>query len=256
MDTQEVLRVTDLTKSFGDQQVLSGVDFAITRGERVCILGPSGSGKTTFLRCLNLLTIPDSGELYFNGVKRFDWAPGAKTVDKASLQAHRKQVSMVFQQFELFPHLTARANVALGPRKALGSTSAEAHDLADRMLAKVHLAKFANRHPSQLSGGQQQRVAIARALAMRPAAILFDEPTSALDPEMAYEVVDIMADLAVEGTTMVIVTHDAHIAREIADRVIVMDGGVILEEGTPSQVLDQPTKARTAEILRIRQNPA
>lgn len=255
MSVDEVIRVTQLTKSFGEHRVLDGIDFAIHRGERVCILGPSGSGKTTFLRCLNLLSVPDAGELAFEGVPRFAWGPDRPAPDKAAVRAHRKQVAMVFQQFELFPHLTARANVALGPRKALAATSAEANELADRMLAHVHLAAFADRHPAQLSGGQQQRVAIARALAMRPAAILFDEPTSALDPEMAHEVVGIMAELAAEGTTMAIVTHDAQLAREIADRVVVMEGGRILEEGSVAEVLDNPRNPRTAEILRIRQAP-
>lgn len=252
----EVLRVSNITKSFGKNRVLHGVDFAIRRGERVCILGPSGSGKTTFLRCLNLLAVPDTGQLSFAGEPRFEWEKGLAGASTLATRNHRKQVSMVFQQFELFPHLTARANVALGPRKALGVPKAESLEWAEQMLARVHLAQYADRYPAQLSGGQQQRVAIARSLAMRPELILFDEPTSALDPEMAHEVVDIMAELAQTGTTMVVVTHDAHIAREIADRVIVMDAGAVLEEGPTEQVLDRPAQPRTAEILRIREAPA
>ncbi len=256
VNAPEVLRVSGITKSFGEHLVLRGIDFAIRRGERVCILGPSGSGKTTFLRCLNLLAVPDTGALDFDGERRFAWGDGRPGASKSATRSHRKQVSMVFQQFELFPHLTARANVALGPRKVLGAAKEEALVRADEMLARVHLAEYATRYPAQLSGGQQQRVAIARSLAMKPELILFDEPTSALDPEMAHEVVDIMAELAEAGTTMVVVTHDAQIAREIADRVIVMDGGEILEQGTTQQVLDRPTQPRTAEILRIREAPA
>ena len=255
MNTTEVLSVTDMTKSFGGHQVLFGIGFTIHRGERVCILGPSGSGKTTFLRCLNLLALPDEGELRFGGQPRFSWGKGIPSPSKVAVRNHRKQVAMVFQHFELFPHLTARENVALGPRKALGVPKEEALARADLMLRRVHLGEFTHRYPAQLSGGQQQRVAIARSLAMQPELILFDEPTSALDPEMAHEVVDIMAELAQSGTTMVVVTHDANLAREIADRVIIMDAGRILEEGPTAKVLTDPSQPRTSEILRIREAP-
>lgn len=249
MTGEEVLAVKGLHKSYGTSVVLEGIDFAIRRGETVCILGPSGSGKTTFLRCLNLLVQPTRGQLYFKGELIGDWPSRAKP--RIDLTKYRSDVSMVFQQFELFPHLTARDNVSLGPRRVLHLGKAEADERALSLLERVGLKSFAGARPRTLSGGQQQRVAIARALAMSPDVILFDEPTSALDWEMVGEVLDIMADLALQGMTMVVVTHELEFARECADRVITMDQGRILEEGPAATMFESPTQPRTREILGL-----
>jgi polar amino acid transport system ATP-binding protein len=246
-----VLEVRGLSKRFGAHEVLNNIDFAVRERERVCIFGPSGSGKTTLLRCLNLLVTPTSGVLVYRGNEVAHFPRGARdrSIDVKSL---RKRVGMVFQHFELFPHLSALDNVTLGPQVVLHRSREQAEQEGVAMLKRVGLAKFAKAHPSTLSGGQQQRVAIARALAMNPDVILFDEPTSALDPEMVNEVLQIMSSLADDGMTMVIVTHEVGFARHVSDRIVVMEGGVILEDGPPTQVLDNPQHQRSKEIFSIR----
>lgn len=236
-----MIHVKNLHKHFGKLQVLNGIDAHIKKGECVCIIGPSGSGKSTFLRCLNLLEIPTDGEISIGGVRATD---KSTNIDK-----FRQDVGMVFQQFNLFPNLTILDNVTLAPVK-LGLLSKEdAEKKAMELLNRVGVAAKAQGYPNQLSGGQQQRVAIARALCMSPKVLLFDEPTSALDPEMVGEVLDVMKQLAEEGMTMVVVTHEMGFAKEVADRVIFMDGGVIVEEGSPQDVFDHPQNERTKSFL-------
>src|SRR2546425_3480979 len=249
MTGEQVLAARGLSKSFGKSLVLEQIDFAIGRGETVCILGPSGSGKTTLLRCLNLLVEPTRGELFFRGEKIGEWPQTVRR--QLNLAEYRSHVSMVFQQFELFPHLTAAENVSLGPRRVLHLTRAQAEERALGLLDRVGLKAFGNARPRTLSGGQQQRVAIARALAMSPDVLLFDEPTSALDWEMVGEVLDIMADLARQGMTMVVVTHELEFARTCADRIVLMDKGGILEEGPTATMFESPTVARSREILGL-----
>lgn len=253
-DTQGglVLAATGMRKRFGPNEVLCGVDFHLREREKVCILGPSGSGKTTLLRCLNLLVTPSSGMLSFHGEVLADFKDG-KAAKMPDLRAYRKRIGMVFQHFELFAHLTALDNVTLGPRKVLKLPRVEAEARGLALLDRVGLKSFANVHPARLSGGQQQRVAIARAMAMNPDVILFDEPTSALDPEMVAEVLTIMRRLAEDGMTMVIVTHEVGFARDVADRVIVMEAGEILEEGPPETIFGAASKPRTRAILQIRE---
>lgn len=236
-----VVRIENLTKSFDDLQVLRGVDLDVHRGEVVVILGPSGSGKSTLLRCVNLLEVPTSGKIFFE-----DTEITAKNVD---INAVRAKLGMVFQSFNLFPHLTAKKNVMLAQRKVLKRSEQVAEKKAIEELTKVGLAERVDYKPSQLSGGQQQRVAIARALAMDPHVMLFDEATSALDPELVRGVLSVMKELAREGMTMIVVTHEMGFAREVADRVIFMDGGVIVEEGTPEEVFDCPQSDRTKDFL-------
>lgn len=236
-----VVRIENLTKSFDDLQVLRGVDLDVHRGEVVVILGPSGSGKSTLLRCVNLLEVPTSGKIFFE-----DTEITAKNVD---INAVRAKLGMVFQSFNLFPHLTAKKNVMLAQRKVLKRSEQVAERKAIEELTKVGLAERVDYKPSQLSGGQQQRVAIARALAMDPHVMLFDEATSALDPELVRGVLSVMKELAREGMTMIVVTHEMGFAREVADRVIFMDGGVIVEEGTPEEVFDRPQSDRTKDFL-------
>ncbi len=236
-----VVRIENLTKSFDDLQVLRGVDLDVHRGEVVVILGPSGSGKSTLLRCVNLLEVPTSGKIFFE-----DTEITAKNVD---INAVRAKLGMVFQSFNLFPHLTAKKNVMLAQRKVLKRSERDAEEKAIEELTKVGLAERVDYKPSQLSGGQQQRVAIARALAMDPHVMLFDEATSALDPELVRGVLSVMKELAREGMTMIVVTHEMGFAREVADRVIFMDGGVIVEEGTPEEVFDHPKSDRTKDFL-------
>ena len=238
---QAVVRIRDLHKSFGDLDVLRGVDLDVHRGEVVVILGPSGSGKSTLLRCVNLLETPTSGQVFFE-----DTEITAKGTD---LNKVRAKVGMVFQSFNLFGHLTAKANVMLAQRKVLKRSKEEAARVAVEELSRVGLAERVDYKPSQLSGGQQQRVAIARALAMEPHVMLFDEATSALDPELVRDVLAVMRELAEGGMTMIVVTHEMGFAREVADRVIFMDGGVIVEEGTPEEVFDHPTSERTKDFL-------
>ena len=236
-----MISVQDIHKSFGSLEVIKGMSFDVARGEVVCIIGPSGSGKSTVLRCINGLEAYNQGLITVDG----------QTVDPAhkSITGIRTQVSMVFQRFNLFPHRTALENVLEGPVHVKGIPKAEAREQARALLDKVGLGPRADYHPGQLSGGQQQRVAIARALAMEPKAILFDEPTSALDPELVGEVLGVMRDVATEGMTMVVVTHEMSFAREVADRVLFLEGGVIVEQGEPTQILRAPQHPRTQDFL-------
>jgi polar amino acid transport system ATP-binding protein/glutamine transport system ATP-binding protein len=233
--------VKDLHKKFGTNEVLRGIDCRVEEQEVVCLIGPSGSGKSTFLRCLNGLETITSGEVTVNGHLVSD--------RKTDINAVRQQVGMVFQHFNLFPHLKVLDNIMLAPVKVAGVSREEAREKAVSLLAKVGLKDKTHAYPASLSGGQQQRVAIARALAMDPKVMLFDEPTSALDPEIVGEVLAVMQDLAREGMTMVVVTHEMGFAREVADRAIFMDGGVIVEEGSPSQVFGDPQHPRTQNFL-------
>jgi polar amino acid transport system ATP-binding protein len=234
-----VLEIEGLHKSFGAQEVLRGISLAVREGEVVALIGASGSGKSTLLRCINRLEAPTAGRVRFRG----------REVDASNLNETRRQIGMVFQRFNLFPHLTALENVTLAPRKVLGVADAQAQREGLAMLEQVHLGPKAHFYPGELSGGQQQRVAIARALALQPAVLLFDEPTSALDPELVGEVLEVMRDLAAEGRTMLVATHEMGFARDVASRVLFLDEGVILEEGPPQQVLVEPREARTREFL-------
>ena len=234
-----MIEVSHVSKAFGANQVLRDVSFEVSRGEVVCLIGPSGSGKSTVLRCINGLETPDGGDIRVDGV----------SVTRQSLPAIRAKLAMVFQRFNLFPHRTVLENVIEGPIHAQGRSRAEAVAEARELLAKVGVGDKADSLPTQLSGGQQQRVGIARALAMKPQAILFDEPTSALDPERVGDVLRIMRDLAAEGMTMVIVTHEMGFAREVADRVLFMDGGEIVEAGPARELLTAPREARTRTFL-------
>jgi polar amino acid transport system ATP-binding protein len=236
-----VIEVNNLHKSFGNLKVLKGISEKIRESEVVCVIGPSGSGKSTFLRCLNLLETPTSGEIWIDGVKITDQG--------ANINKIREEVGMVFQRFNLFPHMTALKNVALAPIKVRGLPEKEAYDRAYDLLKKVGLEDKADVYPGSLSGGQQQRVAIARALAMRPKVMLFDEPTSALDPEMVGEVLNVMKDLAKEGMTMIVVTHEMGFAREVGDRVLFMDDGIIVEKGTPQEIFFNAQNERTKSFL-------
>lgn len=233
--------IRDLHKSFGDNVVLRGIDLDVHRGEVVVVLGPSGSGKSTMLRCVNLLETPTNGSIVFEGV---DITGKGVDINKV-----RAKLGMVFQQFNLFPHLTAKKNVMIAQQKVLKRSREEAERIAVEELTKVGLADRVDFLPAQLSGGQQQRVAIARALAMNPHVMLFDEATSALDPELVRDVLGVMRDLAREGMTMIVVTHEMQFARDVADRVVFMDGGVIVEQGTPEQVFDHPQSERTKDFL-------
>lgn len=241
MKDEPLIKVTDLQKIYGDLHALDGVSTEIKKGEVVVIIGPSGSGKSTFLRSLNLLEEPTSGTIEFEGVNITD--------RKVDINLHRRKMGMVFQHFNLFPHMTILKNLTLGPTKLLKMSKAEAEQNAMELLQKVGLADRANAYPSQLSGGQKQRVAIVRALAMKPDVMLFDEPTSALDPEMVGEVLDVMRELAHEGMTMVVVTHEMGFAREAATRVIFMDAGKMVEENTPDKFFSCPTTDRCKDFL-------
>ena len=241
-----MITVKNLSKSFGDLEVLKQIDYHVERGECVVVIGPSGSGKSTFLRCLNRLEEPTGGEIIFDGQNILD--------KKSDINKIRQKLGMVFQHFNLFPHLTVKQNITLAPTKLGLMNEAEADKTAMELLERVGLAEKADVYPVQLSGGQKQRVAIARSLAMKPKAMLFDEPTSALDPEMVGEVLDVMRSLAKEGMTMVIVTHEMGFAREVADRVIFMADGVITEEGTPEQIFDTPQQERTRAFLNATLN--
>ena len=235
-----MIDIENLRKSFGDVEVLKGIDLTIKEKEVVVIIGPSGSGKSTLLRCLNYLEEPTSGKVSVDGIV----LDGEANINKV-----REEVGMVFQRFNLFPHMTVLDNIMLAPIKVRHSTKAEAEDTARKLLARVGLADKADAYPSQLSGGQQQRVAIARALAMKPKVMLFDEPTSALDPEMVGEVLDVMRKLAEEGMTMVIVTHEMGFAREVGDRLLFVDDGRIIEQGDPKEVFEHPQEERTRLFL-------
>lgn len=233
--------VNDLHKSFGNNEVLCGITEHIKEGEKVVIIGPSGSGKSTFLRCLNLLEMPTSGEVIFDGVSMTD--------PKTNINQMRQKMGMVFQHFNLFNNLTVLKNMTLAPVRLKRMSKEEAEENAMNLLHRVGLADKANAFPSQLSGGQKQRIAIVRALAMKPKVMLFDEPTSALDPEMVGEVLDVMKELADDGMTMIVVTHEMGFAREVATRVLFMDGGSILEQGTPQQIFSNPKEERTQLFL-------
>lgn len=236
-----MIQVQALRKSFGQDEVLKGIDYQVAPKDVIAIIGPSGSGKSTFLRCLNLLEVPTSGRIFFEGEDLTD--------RNTDIYHIREKMGMVFQQFNLFPHKTVLENITLSPIKVKGMPKDEADDIAFALLEKVGLREKALAYPSALSGGQQQRIAIARALAMQPDVMLFDEPTSALDPEMVSEVLSVMKDLVKEGMTMLIVTHEMGFAKEVSDRVIFMDEGIILEEGPPTDVFDHPKNSRTIDFL-------
>ncbi|MGX9134365.1 amino acid ABC transporter ATP-binding protein [Rummeliibacillus sp. JY-2-4R] len=236
-----MIHIKSLHKNFGNLEVLKGIDYEVKEKEVVCVIGPSGSGKSTFLRCINLLEEITDGEILIGGVKVND--------PKTNINEIRTEVGMVFQQFNLFPHMTVLDNITMAPMKVRKITKSEAEKLALELLDKVGLRQKADNYPEQLSGGQQQRVAIARALAMKPKIMLFDEPTSALDPEMVNEVLDVMKQLADEGMTMVIVTHEMGFAREVGDHVIFMDGGYIVEQGKPEDIFGTPQNERTKAFL-------
>ena len=234
-----MIEIKKLYKSYGDNEVLKGIDQTVSEAEVLCIVGPSGSGKSTMLRCINLLEVPTSGEVYIDG----------ELVTSQNINEIRTKMGMVFQNFNLFPHMTVLENVTCAPINVKGVSKVDAEAKAMELLTRVGLDNKANAYPRSLSGGQQQRVAIARALAMDPEIMLFDEPTSALDPEMVGEVLDVMKDLAKEGLAMIVVTHEMGFAKEVADKVIFMDEGVIVEQGTPEEVLVNPSEERTKNFL-------
>ena len=236
-----MINVNNLHKYFGENEVLKGIDETINKGEVVVVIGPSGSGKSTFLRCLNLLEEPTDGEIIFEGKNITD--------KNTNINKIREKMGMVFQQFNLFPHKTVLENLTIAPINVKNKSKEEAVKKANDLLKKVGLLDKANAYPSSLSGGQKQRIAIARALAMEPDVMLFDEPTSALDPEMVGEVLNVMKDLAKEGMTMIVVTHEMGFAREVGDRIIFMDGGKIVEQGTPDEIFDNPKNPRTKDFL-------
>ena len=236
-----MLQLENVHKSFGSLKVLQGIDLTVEKGQVVCILGPSGSGKSTLLRCINQLEPPEQGRILLEG----------KEVVRDDIDEIRENIGMVFQQFNLFPHMSALENVTLGPLKVLDRPKSEVEPEARALLERVGMSAKINEFPDRLSGGQQQRVAIARALAMDPHVMLFDEVTSALDPELVKEVLDVMRELASEGMTMLVVTHEITFARDVADRVIFMDGGNIVEDGPPSQVIDNPQQERTQKFLGL-----
>ena len=233
--------VDKLYKNFGKNEVLKGIDNHIKKGEVVVVIGPSGSGKSTFLRCLNLLEVPSSGHITFEGTDI--------TSKKSNVNKLREKMGMVFQQFNLFPHMTVMENLTISPIKIKKLSKADAIKIGEELLNKVGLIEKKDDYPSSLSGGQKQRIAIARALAMKPDVMLFDEPTSALDPEMVGEVLTVMKNLANDGMTMIVVTHEMGFAREVGDRILFMDNGIVLEEGTPSGIFDSPKEERTKEFL-------
>lgn len=241
MTTDVLIKVDNLCKSFDDMEVLKGISAEIDKGDVMVVIGASGSGKSTFLRCLNLLEEPTSGSIYFEGVDITD-----KNVD---INIHRQKMGMVFQQFNLFPHMTVMGNMTLGPIKLLKQSKEEAEANAMKLLERVGLADRADAYPSQLSGGQKQRIAIVRALAMNPDVMLFDEPTSALDPEMVGEVLEVMKQLAKEGMTMVVVTHEMGFAREVGTDIVFIDEGVIVEQGSPKEFFDNPKSPRLKDFL-------
>ena len=234
-----MIEIKGLCKSFGDHEVLKGIDQNVDEGEVLCIVGPSGSGKSTMLRCINRLEEPTGGEIYIDG----------ELVTDKNVDAMRTKMGMVFQSFNLFPHKSVLENLTIGPINVKKADKKESEEKGLTLLERVGLAEKANEYPRNLSGGQQQRVAIARALAMDPEVMLFDEPTSALDPEMVGEVLDVMKSLAKDGMTMVVVTHEMGFAKEVADKVIFMDGGYIVEQGTPDEVLNNPQMDRTKDFL-------
>ena len=237
-----MITVKNLEKAFGDLQVLRGINQHIKPGEKVVVIGPSGSGKSTFLRCLNLLEVATGGQIFFEGEEITD--------PRCNIDKVRCRMGMVFQQFNLFPHLTVLENITLAPVRTKQMSKEEAKEKALQLLNRVGLPEKADVYPKQLSGGQQQRIAIVRALCMNPDVMLFDEPTSALDPEMVGEVLEVMKQLAHEGMTMVVVTHEMGFAREVGDRVLFMDEGLVVEEGTPKEIFENPKNPRTQDFLR------
>ena len=236
-----LIQAKNIVKIFGNQKALNNVSLEIGEGDVLCIIGPSGSGKSTFLRCLNLLEVPDSGQIFFEGVDITD--------KKVDINRHRRKMGMVFQLFHLFPHLTVMKNLTLAPMKLLGKSAKEAENEARQLLKRVGLADREDAYPDQLSGGQKQRIAIVRALCMKPEVMLFDEPTSALDPEMVKEVLEVMRELANERMTMVVVTHEMGFAREVASKVIFMADGMIMETGTPEEIFTNPKSERLKSFL-------
>jgi ABC-type polar amino acid transport system ATPase subunit len=248
---EAMLKLDGVHKRFGELEVLKGVDLDVAKGEVICVLGPSGSGKSTLLRCVNLLEPPEKGQIFLEG-NDICKGPGSGTGEQSwELDFVRQRVGMVFQQFNLFPHKTVLENVTLAPTKVLGKPRRECEKKARALLERVGLSDKIDQYPERLSGGQQQRVAIARALAMEPHVMLFDEVTSALDPELVKEVLDTMRELAEEGMTMLVVTHEIGFAREVGDQVVFMDGGVIVEQGKPVDVLDNPREERTKKFLGL-----
>ncbi len=239
---ENLIEVKGLVKAFGDHVVLDGVTLDIKRGEVVCIIGPSGGGKSTLLRCLNLLEEPTDGHIYFEGVDITD--------KKSDINKLRQNIGMVFQQFNLFPHMTVLKNITIAPIKLLGMSKQAAEEEAMALLARVGLTEKAQAYPNQLSGGQKQRIAIVRALMMKPEVMLFDEPTSALDPEMVGEVLDVMKSLASSGMTMAVVTHEMGFAKEVADRILFVCDRGIAEEGTPTEIFENPKNPRTKQFLQ------
>ena len=242
MTDEKFIQVNNLQKSFGSLKVLNGITTTIRKGERIVIIGPSGSGKSTFLRCLNMLEIPTGGTIIFEGTELTD--------PKTDLDKCRQKMGMVFQHFNLFPHLTVMQNITLAPITLGLKSEEEAREIGNNLLKKVGLLDKADVYPAMLSGGQKQRIAIVRSLAMNPDVMLFDEPTSALDPEMVGEVLNVMKDLAKAGMTMAVVTHEMGFAREVADRVLFIDGGVIAEEGTPEEIFEHPRCERLQQFLK------
>ncbi len=240
------IKTVDLHKYFGQLEVLRGIDFEVDTGDVVCVIGPSGSGKSTLLRCVNLLEHPTKGKVFIEGIDITD--------PDTEVDGIRARIGMVFQQFNLFPHLTVRRNLTIAQRTVLRRSQDEANEVAEQTLARVGLSDKVEEHPIRLSGGQQQRVAIARALCMHPDMMLFDEPTSALDPELVGEVLETMRSLADEGMTMMVVTHEMGFAKQVGDRVVFMDDGIIQEEGPPDQLLNDPQNPRTQQFLRAVQH--
>lgn len=239
---QEIIRIEHLSKSFGDHEVLKDIHFTVNKGDVTCIIGSSGSGKSTLLRCINLFETPSGGQIFFHG----------EDVSKTkNPDTYRRNVGMVFQSFNLFNNLNVLSNCTLGLRKVLKLKKAEANEIAMHYLKVVGMDAYVRARPKQLSGGQKQRVAIARALSMRPEVILFDEPTSALDPEMVGEVLNVMQELGSSGLTMIVVTHEMSFAKDVANHVVFMDKGVIVEEGTPEQIFDHPAEERTKEFVGL-----
>lgn len=253
MSTQPLVRLENITKNFGPNEVLKGVDLEVSSGEVVCILGPSGSGKSTLLRCINFIEQPTSGLVFVGeeviGHRRTSEPDVLQQVHENAIARQRSEIGMVFQRFNLFPHMTVLENITHAPRLVRGHSAAVANETAKTLLEKVGLADRATAYPRQLSGGQQQRVAIARALAMEPRLMLFDEPTSALDPELVGEVLKVMQELAAGGLTMIVVTHEIGFAREVGDTLTFMDGGVVVESGDPRQIIAAPQHERTKEFL-------
>jgi polar amino acid transport system ATP-binding protein len=248
---ESMVRLEGIHKRFGDLEVLRGIDLEVARGEVVCVIGPSGSGKSTLLRCINLLEPPEKGEIFLEG-RDICKGPSAPSGEAGfELDYVRRRVGIVFQQFNLFPHRTALQNVTMAPEKVLGRSREESRAKATALLERVGLADKLDEYPERLSGGQQQRVAIARALSMDPHVMLFDEVTSALDPELIKEVLDVIRELADEGMTMVIVTHEMGFARDVGDKIIFMDDGSIVEEGPPPNILDNPREERTKRFLGL-----